>query len=60
VIRRDFMKMVSIATAGLAFFRFVRPEPAVAKLNSKPRRQWLSGSTRSGCAHLPGADLIPQ
>lgn len=60
MIRRDFMKLISIATAGLALFRFARPEPAVAQLPPKQRRQWLSGSSRSGCAHLPGADLLPQ
>ena len=60
MIRRDFMKLLSIATAGLAMFRLSRPTPAVAGSPQTHKRQWLSGSSRSGCAHLPGHDLLTQ
>ena len=60
MIRRDFVKMLSIATAGAALIRFSRPAPVLAKTTPKPQRLWLSGSVRSGCAHMPGIDALPQ
>ena len=65
MIRRDFVKMLSIATAGAALIRFSRPVPVygvtvLAKTTLKPQRLWLSGSVRSGCAHMPGIDVLPQ
>jgi Ni,Fe-hydrogenase I small subunit len=60
MIRRDFMKLLSIATAGIALLQTPFTKPAVANITHKSKRQWLSGSARSGCAHLPNADLLPQ
>ena len=60
MIRRDFMKLLTIAAAGLTIFQFSRPTPSVAGSQHKHQRQWLSGSPRSGCAHRPGHDLLAQ
>jgi Ni,Fe-hydrogenase I small subunit len=60
MIRRDFMKLISIAAAGIAFLQTSITKPAVAGATHHPKRQWLSGSARSGCAHLPNVDLLPQ
>jgi len=60
MIRRDFMKLLSIATAGVAFMQTPSVKPAVAGGKYQPKRQWLSGSARSGCAHLPNALTLPQ
>lgn len=60
MIRRDFMKLISIAAMGLAAFGFPRPNSVVAQPAPKQRRQWLSGSTRSGCAQIPAPDTLIQ
>lgn len=60
MIRRDFMKLLSIATAGLAVFRSSVSTPVSAAPVTKSQRRWLSGSARSGCARIPGYDPLPQ
>ena len=58
MIRREFMKLLSIATAGLALFRVAGPsQTRAAKPPALSQRAWLTGSARSGCAHLPGYNL---
>ncbi len=56
MIRREFMKLVSIATAGMAVFRLGQTSRAIDLTPTSSRRQWLHGSARSGCAHFPDAD----
>lgn len=60
MIRRDFMKLLSIATAGFAFLQISFTKPAVAGATHHPKRRWLSGSARSGCAHMPNVDFLAQ
>jgi len=57
MIRRDFMKLLSIASASLAVPKLLRPKAVLAQAHDQPRRQWLSGSTRTGCAHYPINDI---
>ncbi len=59
MIRRDFIKMLSIVPAGFAFFRGSNPSTSVAAQPKTSQRQWLSGSSRTGCARRPAAELLP-
>lgn len=52
MIRRDFMRLVSIVTAGLAFFRLLPVSTHAALPIASIKRPWLSGSARTGCARL--------
>lgn len=58
MIRREFLRLTALVAAGFAILR--GPSPAAAHdrahRSAPVGRRWLAGSSRTGCAHWPGAE----